>query len=114
MMMAGVCTSVQAALDDLFAQVHSAGVRVRACSDRAFAKARRGFSWTVFDHLNAELLRLARPWIDAHRWQGLRVVAADGSRLHVSTRHGAELAADHYAFARYLPAAELTLDASRR
>lgn len=102
MMLSGVCSSVQAALDDLFAQVHGARVRTRECSDRAFAKARRGLSWAVFDHLNAKLLRLVEPWIDAHRWHGLRAVAVDGPRLRVSTQSGAELAADHYAFALFL------------
>lgn len=87
----GMCTSVQAALDDLFAPVNGSCVRTRACSDRAFAKMRRGFSAQLFDHLNAQLIRLAQPLIDAHRWQGLHVVAADGSRLKVSTRRGADL-----------------------
>ncbi len=50
--------------------------------------------------------------IDAQRWHGLRVVAADGSRLSVSTRRGADLLPDHYAFALFLPGAELTLHAS--
>lgn len=112
MMISGVCASVQAALDDLFAQVSGSRVRVRACTDRAFAKARRGVSWEIFDHLNRALLRLAQPWIDAHRWRGLRVVAADGTRLRVATRRGAALDADHYAFALYLPGAELTLHAA--
>ncbi|MHB1992685.1 hypothetical protein [Metallibacterium scheffleri] len=112
MMLSGMCTSVLAALDDLFAQTHASLVRTRACSDRAFAKMRRGFSAQLFDRLNAELIGLARPLIDAHRWQGLRVVAADGSRLQVSTRRGADLQADHYAFALYLPGAELTLHAA--
>ena len=112
MMLSGMCTSVQASLDDLFAQTRTSGVRLRACSDRAFAKRRRGFSAQLFDRLNDELIGLARPLIDAHRWQGLRVVAADGSRLQVSTRRGADLHADHYAFALYLPGAELTLQAA--
>lgn len=112
MMMSGMCTSVQASLDDLFAQIHGSPVRVRACSDRAFAKARRGFSAQLFEHLNGELLDLAQPLIQTYQWNGLRVVAADGSRLQVSTRRGAHLDADHYAFALYLPGAELTLHAA--
>jgi len=111
-MISGMCTSVQAALDDLFAQIIESPVRVRACSDRAFSKARRGFSWHVFVDLNQRLLALAQPWIDAFRWHGLRVVAADGSRVRVSTRKGAALDADHYAFALYLPGAEVTLHAA--
>lgn len=112
MMMAGVCTSVQGALDDFFAQLDGSPVRVHACSDRAFAKARRGLDPAVFEHLNAKLLTLAQPWIDPHRWHGLRVVAGDGSRLRVATRKGAELEADHYALALYLPGAELMLHAA--
>lgn len=112
MMISGMCTSVQAALDDLFAQITDSSVRVRRCSDRAFSKARRGFSWQVFVDLNQQLLRRAQPWIDAYRWHGLRVVAADGSRVRVSTRQGAQLDADHYAFALYLPGAEVTLHAA--
>lgn len=112
MMLSGMCSSVQASLDDVFAQTRASAVRTRLCSDRAFAKLRRGFSAQLFDRLNDELIELARPLIDAHRWQGLRGVAADGSRLQVSTRRGADLQADHYAFALYLPGAELTLHAS--
>ena len=37
------------------------------------------------------------------RWNGLRVAAADASRLRVSTRANAKLPADHYAFALFLP-----------
>jgi hypothetical protein len=112
MMLSGMCSSVQTALDEMFAQSCGLTGRVRGCSDRAFAKMRRGFSAQVFEQLNARLLDRARPLIDAHRWRGLRVVAADGSRVCVSTRRGAELDADHYAFALYLPGAELTLHAS--
>lgn len=112
MMISGMCTSVQAALDDLFAQITDSSVRVRGCSDRAFSKARRGFSWQVFVDLNQRLLQWAQPWLDAFRWQGLRVVAADGTRLRVSTRRGAQLDADHAAFALYLPGAEVTLHAA--
>jgi len=43
MMLSGMCTSVQATLNDLFAQPRASAVRTRACSDRAFAKMRRGF-----------------------------------------------------------------------
>lgn len=111
MMIAGMCASVQASVDEMFGQISGEGIRVRACSDRAFAKARRGVSWQALRDLNDTLLQLAAPLIDAHRWRGLRVVAADGSRLRVSTRQGADLAADHYAFALFLPGAEVTLHA---
>jgi hypothetical protein len=112
MMIGGMCASVQAELDGLFAQIDGQPVRTRGVSAQAFSKARMGFSWTVFTQANERLLGLAQPLIDAHRWNGLRVVAADGSRLQVSTRAGAHLGAHHYAFALFLPGAELTLHAS--
>lgn len=112
LMLSGMCASVQAELDQVFAQINGSPVRVRGATRQAFAKMRRSFSATVFDAINVRLLRVAQPWIDAHRWHGLRVVAADGSRLCVSTRKGAELEADHYAFGLYLPGAELTLHAA--
>ncbi len=111
-MIGGMCASVQAELDGVFAQIHQCPVRTRAVSAQAFGKARKGFSWTLLARANDHLLNLARPLIDAHRWHGLRVIAADGSRLGVSTRAGRDLVADHYAFALYLPGAELTLAAS--
>lgn len=112
MMVGGMCASVQTELDTLFAQLHHSTVRVRGASRQAFAKLRGGLAATVFDALNAHLLALALPVIDAQRWHGLRVVAGDGSRLSVSTRRGADLLPDHYAFALFLPGAELTLHAS--
>lgn len=111
-LLGGMCASVQAELDGLFAQLGNARVRQRGVSRQAFAKTRRGFSAGLIDALNQRLLACAAPWIDTHRWHGLRVVAADGSRLSVSTRCGADLQADHYAFALYLPGAELTLHAA--
>jgi hypothetical protein len=72
----------------------------------------KGFSAELFRLAGRHLLALAQPRIDAARWNGLRVVAADASRLRVSTRANAKLSADHYAFALFLPGAELTLHAS--
>ncbi|MCX7563572.1 transposase [Xanthomonadaceae bacterium XH05] len=81
-------------------------------TQQAFSKARQGFSARLFAAANAHLLAMAQPLIDAHRWHGLRVVAADASRLQVSTRADASLRPDHYAFALFLPGAEWTLHAS--
>ena len=109
MMIGGMRASAQAELDGLFAQIQGSAVRVRAVSEQAFSKARQGFSARLFDQANAHLLHLAAPLIDAHRWQGLRVVAADASRIRVSPRANAPLQADHWAFALFLPGAELTM-----
>ena len=112
MMMSGMCASVQAELDTLFGHLKGMAVRSREVSAQAFSKARKGFSAELFRLAGRHLLALAQPQIDAARWNGLRVVAADASRLRVSTRANAKLSADHYAFALFLPGAELTLHAS--
>ena len=112
LMMSGMCASVQAELDALFGALGSSGGRTRAVSAQAFSKARRGMSAELFDLARARLISLAQPHIDSMRWHGLRLVAADGSRLRVGTRRGHELRADHYAFALFLPGSELTLHAA--
>lgn len=112
LMMSGMCASVQAELDALFGALGSSGGRTRAVSAQAFSKARRGVSAELFELALARLISLAQPHIDSMRWHGLRLVAADGSRLRVGTRRGHELRADHYAFALFLPGSELTLHAA--
>ncbi|MDR3454579.1 MAG: IS4 family transposase, partial [Rhodoferax sp.] len=112
LMMSGMCTSVQAELDALFGALGERGGRTRTVSAQAFSKARRGLSAELFELARARLIALAQPHIDSMRWHGLRLVAADGSRLRVGTRRGHELRADHYAFALFLPGCELTLHAA--
>jgi Transposase DDE domain len=112
LMMSGMCASVQAELDGLFGQLGDSGTRSRAVSAQAFSKARRGLSAELFELARARLISLAQPHIDSMHWNGLRLVAADGSRLRVGTRRGHELRADHYAFALFLPGPELTLHAA--
>ncbi|MCP3721474.1 IS4 family transposase, partial [Paraburkholderia sp. CNPSo 3281] len=112
MMMSAMCSSVQAELDSLFGMLGEHGTPTRAVSAQAFSKARRGLSADLFELARARLIALAQPHLDSMRWHGLRLVAADGSRLRVGTRRGHELCADHYAFALFLPGAELTLHAA--
>ena len=112
MMISGLCASVQSELDAFFGHLRGHAVRTREVSARAFSKARQGFSARLFHLASRRLLELASPLIDAARWNGLRVVAADASRLRVSRRSNASLPADHYAFALFLPGTELTLHAS--
>lgn len=108
LMMSGMCSSVQTELDALFGVLGHSGVRTRAVSAQAFSKARRGLSAELFELARAHLISLAQAHIDSMRWHG----AADGSRLRVGTRRGHELRADHYAFALFVPGAELTLHAA--
>ncbi|WP_255435495.1 hypothetical protein [Chitinimonas sp. BJB300] len=103
---------MQTGLDGFFASLSGQAGRSRQDNAQAFSKARRGFSAQLFDLINQHLLKLAAPRIDGDQWHGFRGVAADASRLQVATREGAELNVDHYAFALFLPGAELTLHAS--
>lgn len=112
MMVGGLCASIQAELDTLFARLDGSIGRCRAVSAQAFSKARQGFSATLFRDANAHLLESAESVLAAHAWHDLRPVAADGSRLSVSTRAGHHLSSEHFAFALYAPGAELTLHAS--
>jgi hypothetical protein len=112
-MISGMYASVPAELDGFFGRLHAVPGRIREISAQAFSKARQGFSARLFELTSAHLLHLARPHIEAARWNGRRVVAADASRLRVSTRKTAALTPDHYAFALFLPGTELTLHASR-
>ncbi|MBT0964253.1 IS4 family transposase [Denitromonas sp. IR12] len=112
MMISGMCSSVQSELDSFFGHLRGHAVRSREVSAQAFSKARRGFSARLFHLASQHLLELASAHIDATRWNGFRVVAADASRLRVSTRSNAQLSPDHYAFALFLPGTDLTLHAS--
>ena len=112
MMIGGLCASIQSELDALFARFKGSIGRMRCVSAQAFSKARQGFSATLFRDANDRLLKAAQDLFARHAWNGLRPIAADGSRLIVSTRAGRALKAEHFAFALYVPGAELTLHAS--
>src|ERR1700675_2612596 len=79
---------------------------------RPSARRAGGCRPNLFERARARLIELAQPHIDSMRWNGLRPVAADGTRLRVATRQGHALRGDHYAFALFLPGPELTLHAA--
>lgn len=111
-MIGGLCCSIQTELDTFFARLSGSIGRLRTVSAQAFSKARQGFSADLFRDANSRLLEAADGVLARHAWHGLRPVAADGSRLIVSTRAGHPLVAEHFAFALYAPGAELTLHAA--
>jgi len=111
-MLSAIKSSVTAELDAFFATLTSSNAAQRGVSAQAFSQARRGFSATLFADLNRHLIDRVSVHIDSHRWRGLRLVAADASRLLVSTRRNADLTPNHYAFALFLPGSEITLHAS--
>lgn len=111
-MLSSIKASVTAELDGFCATLAGQSGRRRDVSAQAFSQARRGFSASIFDALNQHLINLVGAHIDRYRWRDMRLVAADASRLRVSTRRNADLNADHYAFALFLPGSEITLHAS--
>ena len=103
MMMSGMCASVQTELDTLFGQLKGMAVRSRGGQRPGLQQGAKGiFGGAVPARRPAP----AGAGAGADRCgalAGLRVVAADASRLRVSTRANAKLSADHYAFALFLP-----------
>jgi len=101
---------VQVELDAFFALLARRTRLSRVVTASAFSKARSHLWANVFDPLNDELLRL----IDAHlpeapRWQGLRVLAADASkvRLTLLDREGRRGLREATLFGLFRPGTEL-------
>ena len=112
-MIAGFKASVQNELNAFFAHLTQHADMLRLASAQAFSKARMKFSFTAFVKLNECLLQLIDEHLTTPRWQGLRVVAADASKMQLflsdATRRKVR---DVIAFALYLPGLEMTLAAS--
>jgi hypothetical protein len=105
----GVRGAVQSELDAFFALLDGRTRLCRVVSAAAFAKARSHLLGTVFERLNAELLRLIETLVGLPRWQGLRVLAGDGSklRLTLTDRAGCRSVREVLAFGLFLPGIEL-------
>lgn len=111
-MLSGFKASVQSELDAFFAHLTNQADLVRHVSAQAFSKARRHFSHTAFARLNRRLLSLVDELAPSPRWHGLRVVAADASKLRLFLQNATgRKVREALAFALYLPAQELTLSA---
>ena len=114
-MLCGMSKSVQAELDSFFAHLHQQSQLLRQVSEQAFAQARAKLSHHAIPALNAYLIDRAEASGWLARWQGLRLVAADASKLRFGLRasHTPRAAsADQIAFGLYLPGSELMLAAS--
>ena len=107
--------SQQVTLDSFFASLCDSPLPSRGVSDRAFAKARSHLHMPALTALNDMLVERADAAGFIPRWQGLRVVAGDGSVLMPAVRKSSrtkDLASpDQRLFALFLPGAELTLHA---
>lgn len=111
-MLSGFKASVQNELDAFFAHLLNQADLVRKVSAQAFSKARMNFSHTAFDSLNSHLIELVEQHASVPRWRGLRVVAADASKLRLFLQDATgRKVREAIAFALYLPALEMTLSA---
>ncbi|MGY6275037.1 hypothetical protein [Methylomonas sp. MgM2] len=82
-MMSGFKASVQNELNGFFAHLANQADLIREVSAQAFSKARQQFSHLAFSRLNRQLMKLVTKHLDVPRWNGLRVVAADGSKMRL-------------------------------
>jgi hypothetical protein len=105
--------SQQVALDSFFSSLSDSPLACRGVSDRAFAKARAHLHMPALAALNDWLVQRADDAGLVARWNGLRVVAADGSVLmpavRACTRTRGLAAREQRLFALFLPGAELSL-----
>lgn len=81
LMLTGMRNSVQAELDEFFAHLAQQAQLLRKVSERAFAQARAKLLTTAVPGLDDWLIEQAQRDGFVPRWQGLRLVSADGSTL---------------------------------
>jgi len=109
-MLSGFKASVQNELNAFFAHLANQADLTREVSAQAFSKARQQFSHLAFSQLNNRLIQLVSEHVAVPRWNGLRVVAADGSKMRLFLKDATRRAMrDVVAFALYLPGIEMTL-----
>lgn len=112
-MLSGFKAGVQNELNAFFAHLANQADLVRQVSAQAFSKARRQFSHRAFTRLNEHFLRLVTGEVTVPRWHGLRVVAADASKMRLFLSDACRRCTrEVIAFALYLPGLEMTLASS--
>ena len=111
-MLSGFKASVQNELNAFFAHLVNQSDLLRLVSAQAFSKARKNFSHLAFAALNTRLLTLVQEHLPVPLWNGLRVVAADASKLQLFLQDATgRQVREAVAFALYLPGLEMTLAA---
>ena len=111
-MLSGFKASVQNELNALFGHLANQADLLRQATAQAFSKVRQNFSHTAFAALNTRLMALVSEHLEMPLWHGLRVVAADASKLQLFLQDATgRQVREAIAFALYLPGLELTLAA---
>jgi hypothetical protein len=110
-LLSGLQGAVQSELDQFFANLRNRADSVRVVTAQAFYRARYKISALVFADVNRHLMTLVEEHLPVPRWQGLRVIAADGSVVRLTLiKNGVRSIVEGVAFALYLPGIELFLD----
>ena len=111
-MLSGFKASVQNELNAFFAHLANQADLTRGASAQAFSKCRKHFSHTAFTVLNQRLMLLVASHLITPRWNGLRVVAADASKMRLYLQDASRrLVREVIAFGLYLPGLEMMLSA---
>lgn len=110
-LLSGLQSAVQSELDRFFAHLGNRADSLRVVSAQAFGKARVKISALAFAQINHHLISLVEQHLVIPRWRGLRVVAADGSKVRLTLmKNGVRSVVDGVAFGLSLPGIELFLD----
>ncbi len=111
-LISGFKASVQTELNGFFAHLNNQADLTRKASAQAFSKARKQFSHTAFARLNQYFMTLVSEHLFTPRWNGLRVVIADASKMRLHLQDVSHrFVREAIAFALYLPGLEMTLSA---
>jgi hypothetical protein len=111
-MISGFKASVQTELNAFFAHLANQADLTREASAQAFSKARKQFLHFAFAHLNQRFMTLVSDNLNIPRWNGLRVVAADASKMRMFLQDASHrFVREVIAFGLYLPGLEMTLSA---
>lgn len=106
-LLSGVQGAVQSELNTFFADLRNRAESIRKVSAQAFSAARYKISSRVFDEVSRELIAHVEKEISIPRWQGLRVVAGDGTTVQLTMRKkGIRSIVSGVAFGLYLPGIE--------
>ena len=112
-MLSGFKASVQNELNSFFATLANQTDMLRQVSAQAFSQARKKLSYRVFADINTRLLDLVQAHMHVPLWHGLRVVAADASKMQMFLQDATGRSVrETIAFALYLPSQEMTLAAT--
>jgi len=109
-LLSGLKASVQNELNAFFPHLNNQADLTRKVSAQAISKARKKFSAIAFSLLNQQLISLVERHLPSPRWHGLRVVAADASKVQLFLQDATgRKVREAIAFGLYLPGIEMSL-----